>query len=522
MVFEPGGDVRYQILRFFAGRARERVESGVRDARAAQAAAVRRLVQGVRGTDFEQSHALRGDEDLHGWREAIPIRTHAQLLPWLDRVAQGEARVLTRAPVRMLLETSGTTGRPKWLPVTDPWAEVVSDAQACWILALLRDDPALADGRAFSIVSPAEHARSPGGLPIGANTGRMFLAMPWFLRARSPVPYEVFCIKDPELRAYTILRHAAGKVVTSWTTANPSTILLYCRHLERWWSDLADDCAAGTLRRGPAAALSDADRAVLARGLGRRRIGDDPRPCALWPLRRVNCWTGGAASFFLERLPEALGRAVPVRDVGITASEGFFAVTVDEGDPVAFLGGHVLEFVEEDGTPRWAWELEQGREYRLVVSTEAGLYRYDMGDIVRVTGWMGEAPRLVFVRRAGHVLNSTGEKVTEDQVLAAARIAFPGAVGVSASIGWRAIPNIRLAVEGFGDLARFDLELQALNVEYQSRRRTGRMGPPSLLVVGEGTFAAWRRKRVAAGAPEAQVKDPVILEPERWDELVAG
>lgn len=521
MIFEPGGSVRYQALRFFAGRARERLEAGVRDPRAAQAEALRRIVRGVMGTDFEASHPLRGDEDLHGWRTAVPVRTHDQLLPWLDRVAAGEAKVLTRAPVRSLLETSGTTGRPKWLPVTDAWAETVADAQACWILGLLHDDPSVSDGKSFSIVSPAEHARSPGGLPVGANTGRMFLAMPFWMRARSPVPYEAFCVKDPELRAYVILRHAITQDVTTWTTANPSTILLYCRHLQRWWADLAADCAEGTLVRGPAAEISAEDRAVLSRGLGRRRMGDDPHPCAFWNLRRINCWTGGSAGFFVPRLPAALGREVPVRDVGITASEGFFAVTADAGDAIAFLGGHVLEFLEEDGTPRWAWEVEAGREYRLVISTEAGLYRYDMGDIVRVTGWAGEAPRLVFVRRAGNVLNATGEKVTEDQVLEAAALAFPGAVGLSVSVGWRDIPNLRVAVEGYGDLLRFDLELQRLNVEYASRRRTGRMGPPSLLVLPEGTFARWRRARVAAGAPEAQVKDPIVLEPERWDQLVA-
>jgi hypothetical protein len=46
--------------------------------------------------------------------------------------------------------------------------------------------------------------------------------------------------------------------VTSWTTANPSTILLYCRRLREWWEDLRADAADGTLTRGPAAALSPA------------------------------------------------------------------------------------------------------------------------------------------------------------------------------------------------------------------------------------------------------------------------
>ena len=171
--------------------------------------------------------------------------------------------MLTRAPVRMLLETSGTTGYPKWLPVTDAWARTYGDAQELWVLGLLRDDEGLRAGKAFSIVSSAARLRSPGGLPVGANTGRMFLAQPWWLRMRAPIPYRAYLLDDPEVRAYTLLRIAMATNVVAWTTANPSTILLYTRRMREWWDELSADIAEGTLRRGPAAGLADADRRRL-------------------------------------------------------------------------------------------------------------------------------------------------------------------------------------------------------------------------------------------------------------------
>jgi hypothetical protein len=489
---------------------------------AAQRGRLAQIAAGARGTAFAREHGLVGTESLEEWRAKIPVRTHAELSGWLDRVAGGEPEVLTRAPVRSLLETSGTTGRPKWLPVTDAWARTVAEAQAAWVLALLRDDEQLRYGKALSVVSPAEHTRSPGGLVVGSNTGRMFLAQPWWVRWRAPVPYAVYCIEDPALRAYCVLRHALAQPVTSWTTANPSTILLYCRRMAEWWEDLRADCADGTLSRGPAAGLGAADRKRLGKGAGRVRLGDDPRPTATWKLRRINCWTGGSAPFFLGRMPAALGAEVPVREAGVSASEGFFAVALDDEGPISWLTGHLLELVDDDG-PHWPWEAEVGREYRLVVSTEAGLYRYDMGDIVRVTGWAGRAPRMVFVRKAGNVLNAMGEKVTEDQVIEAARRVFPGALGVSTSVGWGEVPVIRFAVEGAeADAAAFDRVLSELNVEYEGRRSSGRMGMPEGVSVPNGTFAAWRDARVRAGAPDAQVKDPIVLDPERWDALVRG
>ncbi len=520
MLFPGSGPATYLLLRFFAGRARARLESGILDARAAQAARLRLIVQNVRGTAFEQAHAMRGDEDLHAWREAVPVRTFDELYPYLEHVARGEPRVLTRERVRSLLETSGTTGQPKWLPVTDSWAQTVADAQSLWMLGLLRDDPDLAAGKVLAHISPAEHAVSSGGLAVGANTGRMFLAQPWWLQARAAVPYAACCIDDADVRAYTVLRHAVTEPITSWTAANPSTILLYCRHLQNWWEELAADCRDGTLTHGPAARLDASSRALLARGLRRRTLPAEPYPAAIWPLRRINCWTGGPAAFFVPHLEAAIGAPVPVREIGITASEGFFAVSVDDGDPIAYLGGHLLEFLDDAGDPHWAWEVEVGREYRLVISTEAGLYRYDIGDVVRITGFEGQAPRMVFVRKAGAILNVVGERVTENQVIAAAQSAFPTAVGLSVSVRAELLPALRVAVEGVGDRVVFDLELQRLNVEYKSRRETGRMGPPVVVSVAPGTFARWRRARMEAGAPEAQVKDPVVLEPERWDALV--
>lgn len=522
MRFPDAGHGPYRLLRAFTSRAITGLEAGCSSARAAQEARLAALLAGGAGTAFGREHGLAKGMDLAAFRAAVPVRDHAGHAPWLDRVAAGEAGVLTRAPVRSLLETSGTTGRPKWLPVTDAWARTVADAQALWVLGLLRDDEALAKGAALSVVSPAEHLRAPGGLAVGSNTGRMFLAQPFWVKWRAPVPYAAYCVEDPDVRAYCVLRHALARDVRSWTTANPSTILLYCRRMREWWEDLRADLADGTLVRGPAAALSAAERARVAKGAGRRVLGHDPSPTATWALRRVNCWTGGSAPFFLGRLAAALGADVPVRDVGVTASEGFFAVPIDDGAPVAWLAGHLLEFVDDAGEARWAWEVEPGREYRLVISTEAGLYRYDLGDVVRVEGWEGEAPRFVFLRKAGNVLNATGEKVTEDQVVAAAREVFPAAAGVSVSLAWDEVPALAVALEGEGDAVAFDLALRRLNVEYDGKRASGRLGLPALTTVPPGTFAAWRLARVRAGAPDAQVKDPIVLDADRWAALVRG
>ncbi len=512
MIFPPDGHGPYRLLRALGGAPVARFQDSLTQPEAAQRARLATILRGAQGTAFARAQGLEGTEGLAEFRATVPIADHAAHRPWLDRVEAGEKSVLTREPVLQLVQTSGTSGGPKRLPVTATWARSVANAQRLWVLGLLRDDEALAGGSAFSVVSPAVTGHSSGGLAIGSNTGRMFLAQPFWVRWRAPVPYEAYGVPDVSLRQYTILRHALASDVRSWTAANPSTILLYTRRLHEWWEELRRDLADGTLTR------------TGARGLPRRTLSDTP--AWPWELRRLNCWKGGPARFFVDRLPSAMGRDIPVREVGITASEGYFAVPVDDGDPVAWLGGHLLEFVDEGNVPHWAWEVQVGHVYRLVVTTEAGLYRYDLGDLVQITGFEGRTPRMVFLRRAGAELSAVGERVTEAQLQAALQDTVPGAGAIAATIAWAEVPWLRIAIGTPSELPfdtcdTFDRVLMAHNLEYADRRATGRVRAPEVLRLDPSAWERWKSVRVAAGAPEAQVKDPVVLGEAAFAELLA-
>jgi len=197
---------------------------------------------------------------------------------------------------------------------------------------------------------------------------------------------------------------------------------------------------------------------------------------------------------------------------------------------------HFFEFIPEGSIEstnpetRFAWELETGQIYELVVSTSGGLYRYRIGDCVRVNGFSGKVPLVEFLYRAGKTSSITGEKLTEYQVLEAARRAAPERASgpqeflcfprsgadphYGVLLSWHdkgSAPDSVDAVRPVARwLARFDAQLMALNSEYHDKRSSGRLGSVIGLIVGQEGFDAYRRSFAPAGVSDDQVKVGVL------------
>jgi hypothetical protein len=82
-------------------------------------------------------------------------------------------------------------------------------------------------------------------------------------------------------------------------------------------------------------------------------------------------------------------------------------------DPVLALKSSVVEFEDEAGRVYACDELNPGSDYDILLTTSAGLYRYRLGDRVRVTGWWNAAPQLRLLGRAGIVSDLCGEKLND-------------------------------------------------------------------------------------------------------------
>jgi hypothetical protein len=154
-------------------------------------------------------------------------------------------------------------------------------------------------------------------------------------------------------------------------------------------------------------------------------------------------------------------------------------------------------------------ELEQGKDYYILLTTSAGLYRYDIHDVVRCTGFLGKAPRLVFLNKGAHFSSITGEKLSEFQIVTAVTQAqqqtqidigeFCIAPEMRDRPAYVLLTEISLNPSDQQTLARcVDEKLGRLNFEYADKRLSGRILPLTMRRVQPGTWMALRQSKSAA------------------------
>lgn len=536
---QPGGKFRFMIRRAlyhgFSLVAEKKIRKLISDSKAPRAAQNDKLLGIIRAnadSRFGKEHGFSHISSVTDFQKSVPVREYEQFRTYIDDAAAGQPSVLTSGDVVMFATTSGTAGKPKFIPITAGYIEEFRAASVVSGYNLLRAFPGIAAGVTLSIVSPAEEGRTSGGIPYGAISGQLFQHEPYLIKKFiSPIPYEVFLISDYESKYYTLLRLALALPVSCFYTLNPSTLSLLCRRLGAYAHQLIKDVRDGTVT--PPGAIPSAARKAVA-----PFFRPNPRhaaqlmsllergcfkPSEIWPqLAVVSCWTKAAASFYLADFPEQFGQ-VPICDITYGASEGRGTVFMGPGKQMLALQSHFFEFIPEDEiehskpTVLLADELEVGKSYFILFTTSGGLYRYNINDVVKVTGFFNGTPMIEFQYKGGNVCSFTGEKITEFQVTTALtrciarlgiRVRFFTVVPV-----FRPEPHYEIWIEAetheekMDALAyAFDEELSDLNIEYEAKRASGRLSSVKLRALKTGAYEDFRKHLVAFGTPDAQIK----------------
>jgi len=465
-----------------------------------------------------------GIRDSAEYRARVPQTTYGDLLPLVNRIASGEAGVLTAGAVVTIEETSGSTGGPKRIPYTAAGLDAFRRALTAWLDDLATAIPAVTSRRSYWAISPVARAprTTPGGIPIGLPGDAAYLGenLAPLVAETLAVPPDIGMLADiAEWRDATCLHLLACEDLAFISVWSPTFFSDLLEHLRLEWARLANIIEQGRGDVAPNASRAGLVRCVLAHR--------EPDFRELWPrLALASCWDHAASRPFADALRLAL-RGVTLQGKGLLATEGVVSIPLsDTPMPVLAVDSGFYEFRDGTGRNLIAGEVSAGSDYEVVMTTESGLYRYATGDRVRVHGFEGEAPMLEFIGRGAQVSDLCGEKLSEDFVtagLALLRLRF-------ALVAPAAVP--RRGYSLFVDAAEVDRESvatiggtveQALcrNPQYAYARRLGQLAPLEVRRCVR-PLETWLRAGLERGQRLSVVKPPVLSAEHGWASRFQG
>ena len=518
----------------------------------AQSQFLLRLLRVQQNTELGKTFGLSEIRSVDQFRERVPILPYSSYEPYTDRIALGEPNVLNADPVIYINLTSGSTGKQKMVPVTKRFKASLNKSNAAALgfflevfprYAAAHPDRRLEFGKIVSTNSIRLQGQTAGGIEYGPVTAGSFRMNRSLCQQAFAQPLEAMEIADGVSRHYVCLLFSLVNPQVRGIVANfPMLMLRTCQYLDKYAEALIQDIGTGqfaswlVIEPELRAKLAKQWRPHPQRAAELRSVLESQgklTPYSAWKqLSLIGTALGGTSDFYLKRFPDYFGD-LPVFGGVYGTAEANFGVCYElnqEGCILAIESGF-YEFVPPD-----QWEASQpqtllptevkvGEQYRILLSSYSGFYRYDIGDVVEVIGFFEQTPIIVFRHRRGGLLSSTTEKTTEYHLTQTMQV-LQQEFGIllddfCVTLSEQEFPahylvNIELAAgqqldrpEAF--LARFDIQLGEFNDQYRLVRQDA-VPPPRLRLLAPSSFTLIKRRLLQRGTSESQLKLPHLSE----------
>ena len=451
------------------------------------------LTETLHKTKFGKEHEIDTPSFLiseNVFRTHIPIRTYDEIKPWILRAREGEIDVLWPGQVSWFAKTSGTTSdRSKILPVTKESLKSNHYKGGRDLLAMFCDEKSTADlytGKHLIIGGSSALHPYISGSYTGDLSAIIIKNLPFWVETRRTPGREITMLENWEEKVELMAEEVIGQDVRI-LAGIPSWMLVVIRR-------------------------------VLEKS-GKKSLIE------VWPNLQLYMHGGVGFEPYKDEFRKLINSDKLSYMETYNASEGFFAIqdSLDRDDMLLLLNHGIyyefLSYNEIDSEVSDALSLgdvELGGEYALVISTNAGLWRYLIGDIVKIT--CVSPYRIKVVGRVSSYINIAGEELMVNQAesavskalldfnlslkefTAAPRFSNEGIpVGHSWAIevsGNTMISDV--SIEGVSNA--LDLELKKSNSDYSVKRESDFiLGKPEVIFVKEGSFEVWLKNKNKLG-----------------------
>ncbi len=444
------------------------------------------LLEKASGTEFGLKYNFKNINSEKEFREQVPIQGYDDIKPTVERMMLGEKNLLWPGETRWFAKSSGTTNeKSKFIPVSKDSLEDVHIRGGRDVLAMyLKNNPdsGILSGKSLTLGGSHRINNYNNNCYYGDLSAIIIENIPFWTDFYRTPSTEISLIEEFEEKIEKIIQHSLGENVTSFAGVPSWYLVLLKRVLEV---------------------------------TGKNNILE------VWPNLEV--FTHGGVKF--EPYREQYEKLIPSPNMHYmetyNASEGFFGIQdePDRKDMLLMLDyGIYYEFIPMDefrsdklnAIP--LEEVELGRNYAMVISTNGGLWRYLLGDTIRFTQ---KYPfKFVITGRTKHFINAFGEEVIVDNAEKAFNIACEQ---THASIlEYTGGPiymqgNQKGAHEWIIEFDKhpddlnqfilaFDQALKSINSDYEAKRHKNlSLEMPHFVVAKHGLFYEWMKRRGKTG-----------------------
>ncbi len=341
------------------------------------------LLKSAANTQFGKDHHFENIKTYEDFKQAVPVRDYEKLRSYIDKIKEGKHNILWKGVPLYFAKTSGTTSGVKYIPITKDsipnHIQTARNALLCYMAET--GNSSFADGKMI-FLSGSPVLERVADIPTGRLSGIVNHHVPKYLRKNQLPGYETNCIEDWEEKL--------DKIVDETIKADMRLISGIPPWMQMYFDKLEEKSG--------------------------KKIGE------LFPNFSVMVQGGVNFVPYKDKLMQSIGRKVDTIEL-FPASEGFFAFQDSQKEAGMLLNTHsgiFYEFipVEELGKEQpkrlMLADVKAGENYALLITSNAGLWAYDIGDTVKFVST--DPYRLVVTGRTKHYISAFGEHVIVEEV----------------------------------------------------------------------------------------------------------
>ena len=341
------------------------------------------LVSDASSTQFGRDHNFKNISTNEDFVKQVPVRDYEALRPYVEKVVAGESDILWKGRPLYFAKTSGTTSGAKYIPITKESMPGHIEAAKNAILLYVHQtgNTKIVNGKMIFLQgSPV--LESKNGIQLGRLSGIVAHYVPKYLQKNRLPSWETNCIEDWETKVNTIVQETVNEDM-SVIAGIPSWVQMY-------FEKLIEE--------------------------KKQKVGELFKNFDLFIFGGVNYEP------YRSKFESLIGRKIDSVEL-YPASEGFFAFQDRQNEPGMLLqldSGMFYEFIvadtffEASPTRLTLKDVKIGVNYVIIISTNAGLWAYNIGDTVQFTSL---APfRVIVSGRIKHFISAFGEHVIAKEV----------------------------------------------------------------------------------------------------------